>query len=151
MQKKIMRLLMRSTLCFVLIVGCSRSKPADTLLDRTNGNTSGQSRQTVLPVYIVRVQSSNGDIQQVEATIKQWMYNGQDVRGFDKKMTPFDIPFGTGSFAVRIGSPVGGPQLRVQLLKEDGRKAGFVQSREVCISGDGTDGFEIKGCGSGLR
>lgn len=137
-----------SVVCVVLLGGCSRSKPTGMPQVQTNDHlATGED----LPAYIIRVQSSNGDIQQVEANVKEWLYNGKDQHQFEKRMTPFDIPFGPGSFAVRIGSPGGGPELKVQLLKEGNKRAGFIQAREVCINGDGAGGFEVKGCGTGLR
>ncbi len=147
MKNELLQVLTGCILCFALFSGCVRSKPADTLQVQSVNTVTGGA----LPDYIIRVQSSNGDIQQVEATVKELLYNGNDHRAFDKKMTPFDIPLGPGDFAVRLGSPLGGPELRVQLLKEGNRSAGFIQAREVCMSGDGAGGFEVKGCASGLR
>lgn len=148
MNKEVLQVLTRCILCSALLAGCSGSKPADMPPVQSIGNIeTGEAAA----VHIVRIQSSSGDIQQVEVSVKEWLKNGQDDRPFDKKKTPFDIQLDPGNYSLQIGSPAGGPEIKVQWLEEENGAWGFVQSREVCIKVAGEGGFEVKGCSIGLR
>ena len=101
--------------------------------------------------FLIRVQSSYGDIQQVEVSVKEWSLDSRDVRVFDKKMTPFDIPVAAGEFSVRLACPPGSPKIKLQLIRDDGQMAGYVQSNEVCARVNANGKFEIEECMAGLR
>ena len=124
----------------LLSVGCGQSKPAAIA-------SSGGA-----PAFIVRVQSSYSDIKQVEVAVQEWLFNGQDVRQFDKKETPFDIPFGDGDFSVRLTNQyTAGAEIKLQLINGEGRAVGFLQSKDVCVKGFSGGGFEIENCMTDLR
>ena len=124
----------------LLSVGCGQSKPA------------ANEPLVSSPSFVLRVQSSYSDIQQVEVSVQEWLFNGQDVRQFNKKETPFDIPFGDGDFSVRLtNGNKAGAEIKLQLINKEGRAIGFLQSKDVCVKGFSGGGFEIENCMTDLR
>ena len=124
----------------LLSMGCNRSKQAIDVLSISD------------PLFVLRVQSSYGDIQEIEVSVQEWSFNGQDVRQFDKKKTPFDIPFAEGDFSVRLTNKnAPGAEIKLQLINEDGRAIGFLQSKDVCVKGFASGGFEMENCMTDLR
>lgn len=101
--------------------------------------------------FTVRVQSSYGDIEEVKVKVKEWLFDGQDVRVFEERTTPFDIPFAAGDFSVWLLSSQGAPKIRLQLLNAEGERIGYVQSSAVCAQGFADGSFGVKDCMVGLR
>ena len=129
-------------LCTILVASCSGTKPPPLPPTLT----------TEPPAFVVRVQSSYGDLQQVEVSVKQWLINGEDQRQFDKKTTPFDIPVAAGEFFLHLRGPQGAPKIMMQLLKgESGMMVSYVQSSEVCARSNTSGGFELQDCMVGMR
>ena len=125
-------------------MGCAKT---DTVAGGSNNNATPGPDQ---PAFLIRVQSSFGDIQQVEANVASWLIDGVDRRPFDRKVTPFDIPVAAGDFMLQLVSEGPGPRLKIQVLKE-GAPVGFLQSKNVCVYGQADGTVEIKNCMVGLR
>ncbi len=135
MLKSLVTLLLWGT----LVAGCAGTKSDQ--IARVDGT----------PAYIVRVQSSYSDIQQVDITVEEWLFNGEDVRAFDRRSTPFDIPLAEGTFSIRLSAPPGKPEIKMQLLDgQDGMLIDYVQSTEVCAAYQ-EGNLEVWECMSGLR
>ena len=129
-------------LCVIFAAGCSGTKQAP----------AGDGLIMESPGFIVRVQSSYGDLQQIEVSVKAWLFDGEDQRPFDKKTTPFDIPITAGDFFVQLQGPQGRPEILLQLLQvDDGKRAGYVQSNEVCVRGIRGGDTELIDCMAGMR
>lgn len=131
------------SILFLLLIGggCSGSKSLPAAQIGTNGET---------PAYVIRVQSSYGDLQQIQVLVKEWLVNGTDQRPFDQQMTPFEIPVYQENYKVHLATPGGGAELNIQVIRE-GERLEYVQSKEVCVEGS-TDGmFELQNCMDGLR
>ncbi len=126
---------------FGCMAGCSRTQPSVHQVVVPEGP----------PAFIVRVQSSYGDLQQVNVSVEEWLFNGSDEKQFEKKETPFDIPVAAGDFSIRLEAPQGKPNIKLQLLKGEYRMVGFVQSNCVQLWGniDGESG--VANCMDTLR
>ncbi len=133
-------------LVFFCLAGCSRTQPQS--VAPVVGDE--QALNDVQPAYIVRVQSSYGDIQQIEVNVKEWVFDGEDQRQFDKKKTPFDIPIAPGKFSLRLQYNNPGAEIKLQLLNPDGILKSIIQSKEVCVFGDDS-GVEVRGCMNSMR
>ncbi len=130
-----------SFLILLFLSGCStfKSPPAIRIGD---GNGA--------PAYVIRVQSSYGDIQQIQVSVKEWQANGVDQPPFEQKMTPFEIPVYEGVYALRLTASAGGAELNVQII-ENGQRLDYLQSKEVCVQGKVEGTYALQNCMTGLR
>ena len=119
-----------------MCVGCT--KPAPVLWSAENGTGP-----------FLRVQSSYGDMQQVEVRVLRWVENGQDASPFDRRTTPFDIPVGSATLEIQFRGITKGPELKVLHVNAAGKMVAYVQSTQVCIVTDG-NAVTLKNCKAGL-
>ena len=137
---------MRVTIRWVLMIGSLA------VIIGCTGQRPDRSAATIVePAFVLRVHSSNGDIQPINVEVRSWLVEGSDVRAFEKKETPFDILLPAGNVSLHLASRPGGPEIRLQLLQNEQRALGYLQSREVCVDTTAEGEYALRDCRTGLR